>query len=413
MLGAEAIELHRPPKGRFDTIISTRIPEAGLRSVADLIVDGGRLLLIVPFGPHYPSEVVNALRSFSVPIDLELSDGQIRAAVDLKRPSVSAWQMVASPGRLLAMTERGASELEDRRTQEISALRSAYRRLAERLMTGAADKAAPSIATADRVVALQERVTDLTARLQSAAESTDARVGRALLQAARNPREALRLPARILSAYVDSRRAPPIALPAPPPIDREIANLIQRSDHGFAIVLDGRSFDEAIGIDRHLAMEGFGVLLGATRRPTDMRPAQKILRVELDLLAPAFGAVGRAEASPRLAIFRSPNPTFARWINRLNAWGFTTVYDCFEDWPSVARTGSPHRYSRAVERFIAGNADVVTAASEAVARMEPAVRRPPVIVDARDHGARCAAILTAVAKAPLGVEKQLHARGIG
>ena len=82
------------------------------------------------------------LRGATIPIELELAEGELRLAVEKAEPNIGSWQMVASPGRLLAMTERGASQREAQRTAELGTLRSAYQRLAERLIARASDRAA-------------------------------------------------------------------------------------------------------------------------------------------------------------------------------------------------------------------------------------------------------------------------------
>jgi hypothetical protein len=407
---AEPIALARPRE--FDTIVATELPEDGLQPLLEQLPENGRLLVALPFGAPYPSALIDQLRGSTVPIELDLADGELRIAAERKAANHSSWDDVASPDRLLEITERGSSEREAKRSVELDTLRSAYKRLAERLMARASDQAGPSIATASRVLALEDRVADLAERLKTLDESPDARAGRALLEAARSPRHALALPVRLLRAFTDSRQRPPPALPPPAPVDRELLSLVRRSPDRLALIVDGRRFDEAGGLERELAMEGWSVVLAASKESNEMKPAQKILRTQIELLTDLFPTLERADASHRLAIFRTPHPVGPRWINRLNAWGWITIYDCFEDWPEKLRLGQPHRYRRSVERFLVHNADVVCATESCAERLRSLTSREPAIVEEVAPAARGRALIEAASRVrTAGVaEKTLHAR---
>lgn len=414
--GALPVDVFRAAAEPFDTIVATALPEEGISVLFEQLREGGRLLVAMPFGTPYPSAIVNDVRHGSVPVELDLIDGEIRLVVDRKKPNVASWQMFASPNRLLAMTERGASERDAKRQDDLETLRSAYRRLAERLMARASEKAGPSIATASRVLVLEDRVADLSARLRSMNEATDTRVGRALLLAAKNPREAVRLPRRLLRAYVDSRKKPLPELPPPPPLQREVSSLVRRTKERLILVVDGRPFSEASGIERYLAMEGWSVVLVAKEEEDSaMRSAQRVVRAEIDLLHEVLPHLEASDAGPRVALFRSPHPAAVRWVNRLNAWGWVTIYDCVEDWPKRLRFGAPHRYQRAVERFLLHNTDVVTATRDATERLAHLTSRRIRMVEAREESARSAALVDVAATVKINdlPEKRFHARELG
>lgn len=410
---SEPVNIARPRE--FETIVATAVPEEGLEILVEQLAPKGRLLVAVPFGAMYPSALVHQLRGQTIPIELDLVDGELRAAVEKHQPNVGSWQMFASPGRLLAMTERGANEREAKRSAELHTLRAAYQRLAERLMARASDHAGPAIAAASRVRALEEKVADLAARMRAIDESPDMRIGRALLKAAKSPREAVKLPARLMRAYVDSRQAPPALPPPPPPIDRELTSLVRRSHDRLALIVDGRTFAEAGGLERELAMEGWGVVLTASQESSEMRPAQRLLRSEIELFAEVFPTLEGADAAERVAVFRTPHPIAPRWINRLNAWGWITIYDCFEDWPTKLRLGVPHRYRRAVERFIVHNVDLLFATEACAARLRGFTTRELRIEEDLGAAARAKCLVEgarSVRTANL-VEKGLHARDRG
>ncbi len=411
-IGGDPVSAARPRE--LDTIVATSRPEGGFQMLIEQLVEGGRLLLALPFGEPYPSALVDELRAVTVPIELELIDGELRLAVEKRSPTVASWQMFAAPGRLLVMTERGARERDGRRAAELGLLRSAYQRLAERLMHRAADRAGPELAAASRVLALEDRVADLAERLRSIDEAPDAQIGRALLLAARSPREAVRLPARLLRALVDSRHAPP-ALPPPPPADRELVSLVRRSRDRLALIVDGRRFEQASGLERELSMEGWGVILAASRESNEMRAAQRILHLEIELLEDLIATVERADAAERIAIFRTPHPVAPRWINRLNAWGWVTLYDCFEDWPAALRLAQPHRYRRSVERFLVHNADLVCATRACADRLRELGSPAPILIEDWSASGRARALIEAARtiKWPARPEKSLHARELG
>jgi hypothetical protein len=378
--------------------------------LVDQLAPGGRLLLAVPFGSPYPSQLIAQLRGSTVPLDLELTEGELRLAVEKKKPHVGSWQNVASPGRLLALTERGASERDTQRAAELDTLRSAYKKLAERLMARASDQAGPSLAAASRVTLLEDKVADLAARLRTVDESRDVRVGRALLSAGRSPRDAVALPLRLLRALAERQRSLP-ALPPPAPIDRELTSLVRRSSERLVLIVDGRRTEEAGPLSRELSMEGWSVVLAAIKESEEMKPAQKVVHTEIDLLADVFPLLERADAAHRLALFRTPHPIAPRWINRLNAWGWTTIYDCFEDWPEKLRLMQPHRYRRAVERFIVANVDLICATEAAAERLRSLTSREPIIIDDIRPEARSQALMEAASQRRASlVEKSFHER---
>ncbi len=404
---AEPIAIARPRE--FDTIVAQALPEEGLHLLIEQLAPSGRLLVAVPFGEPFPSELIGQLRALTVPLELDLVDGELRLAVENRKPNVTSWQMYASPGRLLALTERGSRERDEQRASELATLRSAYQRLAERLMARASDRAGRAIATDSRVLVLEDKVADLAGRLRTMNESPETRVGRALLRATKSPRDAVRLPVRLLRAYVDSRHHAPAALPPPPPVDRELTSLVRRSHDRIALIVDGRRVEEASGLERELALDGWGVVLAATKESNEMRAAQKILRTEIDLFTDVFPMLERAEAGQRIAIFRTPHPVAPRWINRLNAWGWITIYDCFEDWPMTLRLGQPHRYRRSVERFLFFNADVVCATEAAAARLAELGEREMRIVDDAAPAVRAKALVEAAALVHTdALSKNLH-----
>jgi hypothetical protein len=158
-------------------------------------------------------------------------------------------------------------------------------------------------------------------------------------------------------------------------------------------------------------MEGWSVVLAAIKESEEMKPAQKVVHTEIELFADAFPLLERADSAHRLALFRTPHPIAPRWINRLNAWGWTTIYDCFEDWPEKLRLMQPHRYRRAVERFILANVDLICATEAAAERLRSLTARDPIIIDDSRPEARSRALVEAASQRRSSlVEKSFHER---
>lgn len=101
-----------------------------------------------------------------------------------------------------------------------------------------------------------------------------------------------------------------------------------------------------------------------------------------------------------------------RWVNRLNAWGWVTIYDCVEDWPERLRLAAPHRYQRAVERFLLHNTDLITTTQDAAERLTQLTARRLRIIEAREDSMRSAALVDLALKVKLdgAPDKRLHAR---
>ena len=413
--GASLIRPFRPEDSSFDTIVATDIPDEGLASLVDQLREDGRLLVALRFGDYYPSQIVKALRSKVVPTELEVIAKEVRLVANRQRPNIGSWQLVASPRRLLELTEQGTTQTRENHFQQIETLRSAYRRLAERLMNRATEKAGASVATASRVSALEERISDLNTKVKSLDTSADARLGRALIQAARNPRDAIRLPRRLLGLYVDQRRQLAAPTPSGISLERNLSSLLRRTDRGLALIVDGRTSEEARGIDGSLAAEGWGVLMATADEPTGLRSAQTVMHSRISELNKVFPDILQSEASPRVALFRSPHPFTAKWLNQLNAWGWITIYDILEDWPSKLKDGAPHRYRRSVEAFLAHNADVLVAYEETQHRIPSLTDRPFQVMPSK-NAAQSARIILELADAEHSIrkpEKGLHAKELG
>lgn len=84
-------------------------------------------------------------------------------------------------------------------------------------------------------------------------------------------------------------------------------------------------------------------------------------------------------ASPGLEkvfLVEFPDTGLFEQIDFANAHGFTTVYDCVDDWEEFARVGQAHWYDPGMERHLARNADVVVATHPVLAKRLVAMGRP-------------------------------------
>jgi glycosyltransferase involved in cell wall biosynthesis len=74
-------------------------------------------------------------------------------------------------------------------------------------------------------------------------------------------------------------------------------------------------------------------------------------------------AAGDFGAAHRLLLVTYPHPAFVRSLNRFNAAGWTTVYDCRDDWEAFYEVGQAPWYGAETEAYIVHNVDLVTCVS--------------------------------------------------
>lgn len=89
----------------------------------------------------------------------------------------------------------------------------------------------------------------------------------------------------------------------------------------------------------------------------------RVLAVPIDQFQDVRGELCAAPAEPlaRFLLAEFPDWMLFERMDLLAAHGFTTVYDCIDDWSEFARAGQAHWYDADVERHLARNADVVVA----------------------------------------------------
>ncbi|MDG2306587.1 MAG: glycosyltransferase [Candidatus Binatia bacterium] len=93
----------------------------------------------------------------------------------------------------------------------------------------------------------------------------------------------------------------------------------------------------------------------------------RLQRPLMDLAAPGL---------EKIFLMEFPDAYLFEQIDLANAHGFTTVYDCVDDWEEFARVGQAHWYDPGVERHLAQNADLVVATHPVLAaRLEAMGRR--------------------------------------
>lgn len=93
----------------------------------------------------------------------------------------------------------------------------------------------------------------------------------------------------------------------------------------------------------------------------------RLQRPLMDLAAPGL---------EKLFLIEFPDAYLYEQIDFANAHGFTTIYDCVDDWEEFARVGQAHWYDVGVERHLVRHADVVVATHPVLARRLEAMGRP-------------------------------------
>ncbi len=79
----------------------------------------------------------------------------------------------------------------------------------------------------------------------------------------------------------------------------------------------------------------------------------------------------------KVLLIEFPDAYLFEQIDFANAHGFTTVYDCVDDWEEFARVGQAHWYDPGIERHLVRNADVVLATHPVLAKRLETMGRPP------------------------------------
>ena len=103
----------------------------------------------------------------------------------------------------------------------------------------------------------------------------------------------------------------------------------------------------------------------------------RLQRPLMDLAAPGL---------EKLFLVEFPDAYLYEQIDFANAHGFTTIYDCVDDWEEFARAGQAHWYDPGVERHLVRYADVVVATHPVLAARLEAMGRPVGTIDVVPNG---------------------------
>ncbi len=104
----------------------------------------------------------------------------------------------------------------------------------------------------------------------------------------------------------------------------------------------------------------------------------------------------------KVLLIEFPDVYLFEQIDYANTHGFTTVYDCVDDWEEFARVGQAHWYDPGVERHIVCNADVVLATHPVLAGRLEAMGRAPGSVPVVPNGVALDSLANAPARSREG-----------
>lgn len=100
-------------------------------------------------------------------------------------------------------------------------------------------------------------------------------------------------------------------------------------------------------------------------------PIDQLFRLQrplIDLSAPGLD---------KIFLIEFPDAALFEQIDLFGAHGFTTVYDCVDDWEEFARVGQAHWYDPGVEAHLACHADLIVATHPVLAKRVEQMGSPP------------------------------------
>jgi len=374
------------PDAAFDTVILGELvehleqPERVLAEARRVLKPGGRLIVTTPLGvlpdpdhrqTFWFSTLLPLLESFARTEVVGLIPGvpQYIGYVGIAEPA-GASALEAGALRLLRETEQSCGLREQGLEVQVASARDRARDLqAERARLEAELHAGR--------VALQQARDELGA-------ITNSRGYKMLLRLRRFRRELLGGPWRVRIAYLRDAARKALGRREPTPseqYERGVeAFLRQVARHGgdrFVVMfcathyIQERRGNRPMRMARRMAERGIPVLYYYEGLPDALAPPPVhplIHQCPIALGFAHFDKIARADVGRkrRLFIASFPYPECARRLDELHELGWTTVYECRDDWEEFHKAGRLDQwfgYDAAAERYLTAHADVVCAVS--------------------------------------------------
>lgn len=366
---------------RADGAIVTTLEDRAIERAIDALPLDGVLVVHLQradLGRTTVRAVAAMLRPFTRPLALEVVDRGLlfvgRAGLD----GAAAWSELGSDARLLSLTESWLALVQDEARAEVEALRARQAELVHFV-------AQTPLKLDAQLRAAEQRAAEQTAALKRVQRTTIYQLGSALIGAARPSKKTVRLPLTLLELYreKESRKLGRARTPEDEAharaearraeLDRRLeafAARVRASPSPYVLVMySGTSFikpiraNRPIRLTRVLLEQKIPVLFsyhGALSDPDvpgDLDPL--LLQTPVDYTNSIASKLEKLDLGKKKKIFivSYPHLGVPRFLNRLNASGWTTLYDCRDDWEEFEKAAPMYWYKTSVERFVVNNVD--------------------------------------------------------
>ena len=242
-------------------------------------------------------------------------------------------------------------------------------------------------ATDDKVKAAGQRIAQLEKSLGEVHHTARYRIGDAMVLAAQPSIHTLKLPVRLWRIYSDktkqhaqeaanrahAARATVLVRKRLQAFDHDFekfVRLLKKENYPYFVVMfSGTTYIQdirakrPIRLARSLLKMDVPVLFNfhrwgdAEHIPPYDTPT--LFQSPIDLTPKLLRGLASADLGDtlRILIVSYPYPTVPRFLNRMNANGWVTLYDCRDDWEEFERVGAAKWYSPVVERYVVNNCD--------------------------------------------------------
>lgn len=235
--------------------------------------------------------------------------------------------------------------------------------------------------------ASEARLQELQRSVREVHDSARYRIGDAMVSAMRPSRDTLRLPGRLYSIYKESKkRLAPIGGVKTATMGRRevrqrhavfhqeferfLDDVRKARPRHLVVMYSGTTFIQDIRANRPIRLaramveEHEAVLFNFHRwRETEHIPEYEtslLFQSPIDLtpdLVRRLCAETFEHVHPVLVV-SYPHPSVTRLINLANVAGWSTLYDCRDDWEEFEKVGAAKWYRESVERFVVNNCDL-------------------------------------------------------